>query len=162
MDAVQRMRPAVRVGERVSLRLHGPAGDLIGFVVALDPLTLEDRHGRLHEVPDGAVAAARRVGVPLGRDPARASRELLDELAGRAGIAGEPEVRRISDVVAGRVPPQAVFAARVVWRDRAWVARVEGEWLTTNVTDPELLVALAWWAGRQNARSVQIRPEPGP
>ncbi len=158
MAGMDGLRPALRIGERVSLRLSEPARDLIGFVVALDPLTLEDRHGRTHAVAAAAVLAARRVGVSLGRDPRSAARDLLDALAARAGIAGEAvEVRRISDLLAGRPAPAEVFAGRGEWAEGVWRARVEGEWLTTNVTDPALLVELAWWATRQNARSIQVR-----
>lgn len=159
MDALGRLRPPAAVGERLSLRLAGPAGDLIGFVTGLDPLRIEDRHGRLHTVPAGGVVAVRRVGVPLGRNPDAAPRDLLDELARRAGLdaALEPRRMRLSDVVAGRTPPAAVFTQRGSWSDGVHTARVEGEWLSTDVTDPDLLVALAWWAGRQNARSVQLR-----
>ncbi|MFT4216465.1 MAG: hypothetical protein QM619_04670 [Micropruina sp.] len=157
MAAMDRLNPPIRVGERVTLRLVDPARDLIGFVVALDPLTLEDRHGRAHVVAAGTVQAARRVGVSLGRDPRSAPRDLLDALAVRAGVDGEPELFRISDLLAGRPVPAAVFAGRGEWSEGEWRARVEGEWLTTNVTDPALLIELAWWATRQNARSVQVR-----
>ena len=66
MAAMDRLTPSIRVGERVSLRLTDPARDLVGFVVAVDPLTLEDRHGRVHVVASGTVAAARRVGPDPG------------------------------------------------------------------------------------------------
>ncbi len=157
MDALDRLRPPLRPGERVSLRLTEPATDLIGFVLSVDPLTLEDRHGRSHVVTPGTVLAARRVTVSLGRDPRSAPTALLDDLAARAGVAGEPELHRISDLLAGCSPPAEVFAGRGEWSDGGLRARVEGEWLTTNVTDHELLVALAWWATRQNARSIQVR-----
>ncbi|MFT3861976.1 hypothetical protein [Micropruina sp.] len=157
MDAIGRLCPPLRVGERVTLRLGKPTRDLIGFVVALRPLTIEDRHGRLHEIPDGTVQAARRVSPALGRDPGTAPRELLDDLARRAGLTGEPRLHRISDLLAGRPAPATVFAARGDWADGSHRARVEGEWLTTDVTEPELLVDLCWWATRQNARSVQVR-----
>ena len=91
------------------------------------------------------------------RDPASAPRELLDELADRAGIAGEPALHRISDLLAGLEAPAQVFTERGTWVHGNARARVEGEWLTTNVTDPDLLAALCWWATRQNARSVQVR-----
>ena len=157
MDALDRLRPPLRPGERVSLRLTEPATDLIGFVLSVDPLTLEDRHGRSHEVAPGTVLAARRVAVSLGRDPGSAPNALLDELAARAGVSGEPELHRISEVLAGRPAPAAVFPGRGEWSDGTRRARVEGEWLTTDVTDPSLLVDLAWWATRQNARSIQVR-----
>jgi len=157
MDALTRLRPPLALGERVSLRLVEPARDLIGFVTALDPLTLEDRHARLHVV-DGAVLAIRRVGPALGRDPRLAPRALLDELAEHAGVtAGEPELHRISDLLAGRPAPAEVFAERGSWSSGEFRARVDGEWLTTNVSEPDVLVSLAWWASRQNARSVQVR-----
>jgi hypothetical protein len=162
MDALSRLRPHVCVGERLTLRLAEPATDLIGFVVCLDPLRVEDRHGRLHELAGRPIVAARRVGVALGRDPATAPRDLLDELAGRAGLpglTGTPELLRISDLLAGRTPPAQVFEGRGTWTDGQRLARVEGEWLTTDVTDPDLLVALAWWATRQNARSIQVVSE---
>lgn len=159
MDALSRLRPSVVVGERLSLRLSEPARDLIGFVTGLAPLMIEDRHGDLHEVPDGTVLAARRVGVSLGRDPDAAPRDLLDELALRAGLDAtrEPQRHRISDLLAHRTPPAAVFTGRGEWSDGVRTARVEGEWLSTNVAEPDLLRALAWWAARQNARSVQVR-----
>lgn len=50
-----------------------------------------------------------------------------------------------------------MFGERSAWRDGERRARIEGEWLTTNVTDPDLLIDLAWWATRRNARSVQVR-----
>lgn len=160
MDALSRLRPSVAVGERLSLRLREPARDLIGFVTGLAPLVIEDRHGTLHEVSDGTVLAVRRVGVSLGRDPRSAPRELLDELAARAGldVATEPVLHRISDLLAGRTPPAAVLPGRGTWSDGVRTAHVDGEWLSTDVTDPERLIELAWWASRQNARSVQVRP----
>lgn len=159
MAVMDRLTPSIRVGERVSLRLTDPARDLVGFVLAVDPLTLEDRHGRVHVVASGTVAAARRVGVSLGRDPRSAPRDLLDALARRAGLdpAAEPELHRISDLLAGRPAPAEVFPERGEWSDGVRRARVEGEWLTTNTTDPGLLIELAWWATRQNARSIQVR-----
>lgn len=159
MDALARLRPSVAVGERVTLRLAEPATDLIGFVVSLDPLTVEDRHGHLHKLDGRPIVAARRVGVALGRAPETAPRDLLDELAGRAGlpVSTHPRLLRISDLLAGRTPPAQVFDSRGTWTDGELRARVEGEWLSTDVTDPDLLVALAWWATRQNARSIQLR-----
>ena len=150
MDAIRRLNPPLRTGERVTLRVVDPVRDLIGFVTCLAPLTIEDRHGRLHQIADGTVQAARRVAPALGRDPASAPRELLDELADRAGIAGEPALH-------GLEAPAQVFTERGTWVEGDRRARVEGEWLTTNVTDPDLLAALCWWATRQNARSVQVR-----
>lgn len=157
MDAIGRLQPPLRVGERVTLRLQSPARDVVGFITSMDPLRLEDRHGRLHTIADGTVIALRRVGPSLGRDPRQAPRQLLDELAARAGLAGEPTVHRISDLLSGRPAPQTVFAERGAWSEGALRARVEGEWLTTNVGDQDLLIALCWWATRQNARSVQVR-----
>lgn len=157
MQADRLLIPPLRVGERVTLRLAEPTRDLIGFVTALAPLMIEDRHGRLHAIAPGTVQAMRRVGVSLGRDPRTASRQLLDDLAARAGLSGEPQLHRISDLLAGRTAPETVFTQRDEWADGPWRARVEGEWLTTNVTDPALLIALCWWATRQNARSVQVR-----
>lgn len=157
MDALGRLRPPLRRGERVTLRLTDPERDLIGFVTAVDPLIVEDRHGGMHPILAGTVVAARRVGVSLGRDPHRTPRALLDDLADRAGVDGEPELHRISDLLAGREAPAEVFGERSAWRDGERRARIEGEWLTTNVTDPDLLIDLAWWATRRNARSVQVR-----
>lgn len=157
MDGIARMQPPLTVGERVTVRLAEPVRDLIGYVTRLAPLTIEDRHGHEHRILPGTVLVARRVGVSLGRDPSRAPRSLLDDLAAGAGLTGEPTVHRISTVLAGRVPPESVFPERGEWREGTRRARVEGEWLTTNVDDPELLVALCWWATRQNARSVQVR-----
>src|SRR6478735_9596395 len=96
MAALGRLRPPLATGERVTLRLADPTTDLIGFVVSVEPLRVEDRHGRVHELAGRPVLAARRVGVSLGRDPASTPRDLLDDLARRAGLAGEPRVQRIS------------------------------------------------------------------
>lgn len=149
---------SLRVGERVSVRFREPGGlrDVIGFVVSVDPLVLEDRHGKLTHVAE--IQAGHLVGVPLGRDPLLAPRALLDDLAAPDGLVGEPVVHRISELVAETRPPSSVFTERGWWSDGTHTARVDGEWLTTSVSDPELLVRLAWWAARQNARSVQVRP----
>ena len=165
MAGMDALRPPLRVGERISVRLADPTHDVVGFVTALEPLTLEDRHGRSHVVAEQKVLAARRVGVSLGRDPRSTPRDLLDDLAGRAGVdaAAEPALHRISDLLAGRPAPAEVFAGRREWSDGDRRARVEGEWLTTDVTDPALLIDLAWWATRQNARNIQVRrPTNGP
>lgn len=153
------LTPPPRLGERLSLRVADEAGrptDLIGFVSCLDPLTLETRDGS-HRVA-ATVIAGRRVGVALGRDPARASRALLDDLADRAGLAGDlVRVARLSDLLAGLVPPSSVAPERGTRTDGEVRARVEGEWLTTDADEPATLVRLAWWAARQDARSVQVR-----
>lgn len=151
--------PPPRLGERLSLRVLDEAGratDLVGFVVALDPLTLETRDGSVR--PAARVSAARRVGVALGRDPQRTPRDLLDDLADRAGLTGGlVRVDRLSDLLAGLVAPPSVPSERGTWTDGTVRARVEGEWLTTDAEEPATLVRLAWWATRQGARSVQVR-----
>ena len=86
MHADRLLIPPLLVGERVTLRLTDPARDLIGFVTAVDPLIVEDRHGGMHPILAGTVVAARRAGVSLGRDPHRTPRALLDDLADRAGV----------------------------------------------------------------------------
>src|SRR6478609_1963488 len=59
MDALGRLRPPLATGERVTLRLADPTTDLIGFVVSVEPLRVEDRHGRVHELAGRPVLAAR-------------------------------------------------------------------------------------------------------
>lgn len=151
---LRRLRP----GQRVSLRrrLSDGEGDLVGFVLRTDPFVLVDRHGREHRLRTADVLVLRVIEVARGRNPEHAPADLLDELAERAGVAGTPELLRISDLVAGREPPAEVFPGRGTWTDGVHHARVEGEWLTTDATG-ELLVALAWWATRQDARSIQLR-----
>jgi hypothetical protein len=133
---------------------------VIGFVHGWDGavLVVEDSAGVRHAIEAAAVVAVRRVGVARGRAPGNAPRGFLDELAERAGLLGEPRLERISTVLAGLTPPAEVPQVRgelVVGTVRA---RVEGEWLTTNA-DGDALVAMCWWATRQGARSVQVRPE---
>lgn len=169
MDALERLSPAVRVGERVSLRVGDR--EVIGFVTDADAATLAlvDRRGLAHRVARSDVVAARRVGVALGRDPLAAPRSLLDGLAARAGLTGPPGatgpavligtpwVGRISTILQGRTPPAAVPP----WGDWAEVdgvpARFEGEWVTLPWASEQACVAAAWWATRMGARSVQVR-----
>lgn len=134
-------------GERVSLRVAGR--ELIGFVESVEPLRILDRHGVVHDVQADAVEAGRRVGVALGRDPRRAPRALLDDLAGAAGMSGEVWVARISDVLAGRPFPASA--------PRPEGVHLDGEWVTLGCATPDAVVAACWWATRLNARSVQVR-----
>lgn len=145
-------------GERVSLRRvrpDGEPGDLIGFVLAADAdgLRLRDRRGTVHEVAWADVRALRTVGVARGRDPRRAPREELDRLADAAGVAGAAFVARVSDLLDPRSPtvPDA-------WGEPPpCPAVLAGEWVTTG--DCHDLIALARWATRQDARSIQVRTD---
>ena len=91
-DAVERLLPGLRVGERVSLLAATDAGpvEALGFVTALDEQALEvlDRRGTTHRLPRAGVRAAKRLGVALGRNPLTTPRRLLDDLATRAGASG--------------------------------------------------------------------------
>ncbi len=159
-DAVASLRPALAVGERVSLRVRDR--EVLGFVTELGPdaVTVLDRRGAATRIDRREVAAIRRVGVALGRDPLAAPRTLLDALAARAGVSGTPWVCRISTLVGGRTPPATVPA----WGETAefgdLVARCEGEWVTLGgdvAAVADAVVDAAWWATRAGARSVQVR-----
>lgn len=160
-DILSALAPPLRVGERISLRASGPDGrrEVIGFVTALsdDRIEVVDRRGDLHELPRPTVDAARRVAVALGRRPDAAPRDLLDELAERAGVTGAPWVARISDLLAGRTPPASV-PAWGEWAEFGGVrARFEGEWVTLPAAPLAAVTDAAWWATRMGARSVQVR-----
>lgn len=137
-------------GERVSLRRvlpGGGQGDLVGFVLAVTPVELDltDRRGFTHHVPWREVVALRRIDVARGRDPLRAPRDLLDELAARTGVAGRVFVIRLVDLLKDRRPPGAPLPA----------GRCEGEWIT--VPADADFVAAGWWGARKDARSMQVR-----
>ena len=139
-------------GERVSLRRvlpDGGQGDLVGFVLATTPdeLDLIDRRGVAHHVPWHHVVALRRIDVPRGRDPLRAPRDLLDDLAARTGVAGRVFVIRLVDLLRDRRPPGDPLSA----------GRCEGEWITV-AADADI-VAAGWWGARQDARSMQVRTD---
>ena len=162
MDALDRLSPPLRTGERVSLRLAGtPAREALGFVVEVGPdaLALVDRRGAVTRHARADVQAARRGGVALGRDPLRTPQAELDALAARAGASGEAWVARLSDLLAGRTPPAEVPA----WGGSAEFdgvrARHEGEWVTLADAGVDAAVAAGWWATRQGARSVQVRTD---
>lgn len=160
-DLIARLVPALRVGERVSIRVASDAGarEVIGFVTGLDAERVDvlDRRGTTHAVARASVAAVRRVGVAPGRDPVSTPRDLLDRLAARAGASGTPWVARISHLLADREPPEVVPD----WGEWADVAgrraRFEGEWVTLADAGADTCVAAAWWATRMGARSVQVR-----
>lgn len=162
MDALDRLTPPVTIGERVSLRVSGAtAREALGFVtdVAPDAVALVDRHGVVTRFDRGTVSAARRVGVALGRDPARTPLAELDELARLAGAAGTPWVVRISALLAGRTPPAQV-PPHGEWADLDGVpARCAGEWVTLADAAVDAAVRAAWWATRSGARSVQVRTD---
>jgi len=162
-DALARLDPPLRPGERVSVRVgEGPdRREVLGYVTAVsaERVHLVDRRGRDHDLARADVSAARRVGVSLGRNPAAAPRALLDGLAARAGAVGTPWVARISDLLADRTPPAAVPP----WGDEArfggTTARAEGEWGTLGGGSADVWVDAAWWATRMGARSVQVRTD---
>ena len=145
-----------QAGLRVSLRrvrADGAAGDLVGFVTAADParVVLRDRAGQVHNVPWSRVLAWRQVGVARGRDPVRASRELLAELAGEAGVAGRVFVARLCDLLDGR-PPRPLGP---VGCPPPHPAVLRAEWVTTDGLGD--LLGVAWWASHADARSIQVR-----
>lgn len=149
-------------GERVSLRRRlsdDTLGDLVGFVLTADTaaVTLLDRRGVEHRVARADVVAARIVGVARGRDPRRAPRDLLDALAAEAGVSGRVFVARISDLLAGRRPPATVPSERGCIAVEGGVARCQGEWVTAPAGAD--LIEVAWWATRQDARSMQVRTD---
>lgn len=160
-DAVDRLAPGLAVGERVTLVVGcGPAArDVIGFVTSLDParMTVTDAAGRAHEFDRAAVTMGHRVGVSLGRNPARTPRTHLDALAAASHAPGEPYVARISDLLAGR-PFPAEVPDRGEWACFDGVrARHDGEWVTLADASADVARAAAWWATRMGARSVQVR-----
>lgn len=163
-DAVATLSPALAVGERVSLRVETPQGrtEVIGFVTALSHtrLGVVDRRGVEHDLDRAGVDALRRVPLARGRRPDAAPRDLLDDLADRAGATGTPWVARIVDLLADRTPPASVppWGERGAFGDVR--ARFEGEWVTLPTAPLETVLDAAWWATRMGARSVQLRGEP--
>ncbi|QIK72838.1 hypothetical protein G7070_11835 [Propioniciclava coleopterorum] len=156
------LNPPLRIGERVGVLFtdtDGARTEALGFVthVDADAVALVDRHGTERRLAWGDVEALRRVPISRGRRPDAAPRALLDDLADRTGAAGTPWVARISDLLAGRTPPEMVPA----WGETAAfggaAARFEGEWVTVAGGSPDDWVAAAWWATRMGARSVQVR-----
>lgn len=163
MDAVDRLLPGLRVGERVSLHVAGPDGgaDVLGFVTGLDAAGLDvvDRRGATHRVARDAVRAGKKMAVALGRNPLKTPRDLLDALACRAAASGAVYVARISDLLAGLQPPAEV-APWGEWASFGGTrARFENEWVTLADASPDAARAAAWWATRMGARSVQVRTD---
>lgn len=162
MDALDRLAPPLRPGERVSLRLAGtPPREALGYVTELtqDAVALVDRRGTVTRHGRAGVQAARRVGVALGRDPLRTPLSELDALAGRAGAVGAPWVARLSVLLAGRTPPADVPAWGASADFGGVRAHLEGEWVTLADAGVDAAVAAGWWATRQGARSVQVRTD---
>lgn len=161
MPGLDALVPPLRPGERVSLLVADDSGrsELLGFVVELDAdaVTVVDRHGVEHRVTLASVQAGRRVPIARGRNPQATPRAELDALAARAGVAGEPLVARISDVLAGRPPVAQVPAPGASGMFGGASALAEGEWLTLGDADPDAVVAACWWATRTGQRSVQVR-----
>lgn len=165
-DVVATLCPPVAAGERLSLRVRDDRGfrEVLGFVTSVsdEALGVVDRRGVEHLVPRGEIDAARRVAVALGRRPEATPRDLLDDLAQRAGVPGECWVGRISSLLEHRTPPAAV-PAWGEWAEFGDVrARFEGEWVTLPSAPEETVVAAAWWATRMGARSVQVRGDSAP
>jgi hypothetical protein len=135
------------------VRDDGELGDVVGFVLAAGEsgLTVRDRGGREHELAWDRVLAWRQVGVARGRDPLRAPLVELDALAVAAGVTGRSFVARLCDLLdhspaaplaePGAAPPHPAVIA--------------GEWVTTEAAGD--LLALAWWAAHNDARSIQVR-----
>lgn len=95
MDALDRLTPAVRIGDRLTVRHRLPDGsatDSLGWLEQVDDtvLRLRDHRGVDVAVARIAVLAARRLPPARGgRDPMRASAEDLEQLA----VAGWAAVR---------------------------------------------------------------------
>ncbi|MDN5570015.1 MAG: hypothetical protein L0G22_01950 [Propionibacteriaceae bacterium] len=160
-DPLAALTPPVRLGERVSLRVVDAGGrrEVMGFLTRLDAnaIGVVDRRGTQHALPRESLDAARRVGVALGRNPTATPRDLLDDLAARAGASGTPWVARISALLADRTPPAAVPPWGVAAEFDGVRARCEGEWVTLEGGSEPVWVAAAWWATRMGARSIQVR-----
>jgi ribosomal protein S18 acetylase RimI-like enzyme len=87
MDALDRITPAPRLGERLVVRyllLDESATDVIGWLTSVDSdrLLLQDHHGRMVTVSRDRIAAARRVPAARGgRDPQLTTAEDLERIA---------------------------------------------------------------------------------
>ena len=143
-------------GRRVSLRRvrdDGEIGDVVGFVLTAGEagLRIRDRRGEVHELAWGRVMAWRAVGVARGRDPISTPLAELDGLAAAAGVSGRVLVARLSDLLDHLAAPPVSDP----WSPAPRPAVVDGEWVTTGVTDE--LVSLGWWAAHHDARSMQVR-----
>ncbi len=130
---------------------EGGTRDVVGYVLSADQLTMTvlDRHGTQHTIVRADIVAGHRVPVSRGRDPLRMPTDLLDAMAERTGIGGRRFVIRLFDLLDGLEPPATVAVPAI--------ALVDGEWVTTDAT--ESLVAVAWWATRSGARSMQVRTD---
>jgi hypothetical protein len=143
-------------GRRVSLRRvrdDGEIGDVVGFVLTASEveLSIRDRRGEVHELAWGRVLAWRQVGVARGRDPLSTPLAELDAFAGAAGVTGRVFVVRLSDLLdLSAAPPLGEYGSPT-----PRPAVLDGEWVTTGVTDG--LLPLAWWAAHHDARSMQVR-----
>lgn len=165
-DVIDSLEEPLLAGERISLLEASDTGfrEVLGFVTALsdDAVHVVDRRGVEHRIDRGRVEALRRVPVARGRRPESTPRDLLDDLAARAGVAGDCWVGRISTLLEGRTPPPVV-PAWAAWATFGPVrARYEGEWVTLPTASIEVVVAAAWWATRMGARSVQVRGDGAP
>lgn len=162
MDRLADLIPDLRCGERVTLlaTVDGVRTDVLGFVTTVDEskLTVVDRRGVHHRVRRADVIAGKRAPIARGINPLSTPRDLLDDLAARAGVSGERVwVARISDLLAGCTPPCSV-AAWGSWAEFGSVrARFEGEWVTLPLTAVDTIRQAAWWGTRMGARSVQVR-----
>lgn len=87
MDALDRLAPPVRVGERLVVRhrlTDGSATDVIGWVESLDPsrVVVSDHDGVPVEVGRAEIVVARRAPAARGgRDPRRTSAEELEQIS---------------------------------------------------------------------------------
>ena len=165
MTAQRTPLDALLPGRRAALLRRTAAGaqtELLGYVTRADSdfVEVEDVRGLRHLVPANEVAAARTLGVSLGRDPMRADPAELDRLAGGQGIHARLVVR-IASLLDGREPPRQLpfEPTGSTARLGALTVGVDGEWATITgaSADPAELVQLAWWATRRGARSLQVR-----
>lgn len=146
----------LRPGQRVSLRYRLPTGELtelVGLTLHSSgtELVVRDRNGQETQLPWDRVVAARRVGVPRGRDPRRTPVAELDRLAAVAGLTGQGYVARLSGLLGDREPPvpEPWDAAPPA------PASLAGEWVSCGGLEESL--ALAWWASQHDARNIQVR-----
>jgi hypothetical protein len=137
------------IDTRVSIRyaIGDRFSELVGFVTSVDAAGLRVQHRDGSEIPLlwAQIQHWRRVGVARGRDPLRTPKSELDQLAAAAGVTGQTFVIRLSQLLDASAPaPGSGVNVQVI-----------GEWAT--IAGSVDLLPAAWWAARQDARSLQVR-----